>query len=103
MSQPRRFVVKVGSRVLLTQDRKGIDPTRIDALCEEVAALARQGFEPVIVTSGAIACGWADARPEVFGPALSSWAKAMRHRAFWAALVPRPETLSWLATGAARA
>ena len=57
----------------------------------------------LVLVSGAIACGWADARPEVFGPALSSWAKAMRHRAFWAALVPRPETLSWLATGAASA
>jgi len=54
----------------------------------------------LVLAAGAIACGWADPRPEVFGPALSSWAKSVRHRAFWAALVPRPETLTWLATGA---
>lgn len=66
----------------------------------------RTGDEPlpevgqvIVLAAGAIACGWADPRPEVFGPAMSSWAKAMRHRAFWAALVPRPETLTWLATG----
>jgi glutamate 5-kinase len=52
----RRFVVKVGSRVLLSKDG-GINPDRIDDLCAEVAALAEAGFEPVVVTSGAIACG----------------------------------------------
>jgi glutamate 5-kinase len=56
MRPGKRFVVKVGSRVLL-DERGGIDPDRIDELCGEVAALATQGFEPVIVTSGAIACG----------------------------------------------
>jgi len=66
----------------------------------------RVGDEPlpdfgqaIVLLSGAVACAWADPRPEVFGPALSSWAKAMRHRAFWASLIPRPETLAWLVTG----
>lgn len=66
----------------------------------------RVGDEPlpdfgqaVVMLSGVVACGWADPRPEVFGPALSSWAKSVRHRAFWAALIPRPETLRWLVTG----
>jgi glutamate 5-kinase len=52
----RRFVVKVGSRVLLSRDG-GVDPGRVDVLCAEVAELAAAGFEPVVVTSGAIACG----------------------------------------------
>lgn len=66
----------------------------------------RVGDEPlpdfgqaVVLLAGAVAAGWADPRPEVFGPAVSSWAKSMRHRAFWAALIPRPETLVWLITG----
>ncbi len=66
----------------------------------------RVGDEPlpdfgqaIVLLAGAVACAWADARPEVYGPAISSWAKAMRHRAFWAALIPRPETLAWLVTG----
>lgn len=63
----RRFVVKVGSRVLLTKDG-GIDADRVDDLCAEVVELAEAGFEPVVVTSGAIACGIArlklDGRPK---------------------------------------
>jgi glutamate 5-kinase len=59
MSRGRRFVVKIGSRVLLNgaSPSRGIDARRIDALCGEVAELALAGYEPVIVTSGAIACG----------------------------------------------
>jgi Fe-S-cluster containining protein len=66
----------------------------------------RVGDEPlpdfgqaIVLLSGAVTCGWADPSPEVYGQALSSWSKAMRHRAFWAALIPRPETLRWLVTG----
>jgi hypothetical protein len=88
--------------------RLGVDE---DAFALEVLKrhlFMRLGDEPlpefgqaVVVLSGAVACGWADPRPEVFGQALSSWAKAVRHRAFWAALIPRPETLRWLITGQA--
>jgi len=89
---------------------RGVLDPESDAFAIELVArhlFLRVGDEPlpevgqvIVLLCGAIACAWADARPEVFGPALSSWAKAMRHRAFWAALVPRPETLAWLATGA---
>src|SRR4051812_11687263 len=56
MNRARRFVVKVGSRVLLGKDG-GVDAGRIEELCAGVAELAAAGFEPVVVTSGAIACG----------------------------------------------
>ncbi len=56
MPQARRFVVKIGSRVLLGPDG-AVSEERIDVLCGEIAELAGGGFEPVIVTSGAIACG----------------------------------------------
>jgi glutamate 5-kinase len=56
MRNARRFVVKVGSRVLLAPDG-GVDIDRIEELCAEVAELAAAGYEPLIVTSGAIACG----------------------------------------------
>lgn len=52
----RRVVVKVGSSSLTTADG-GIDPTRVTALVDALAAVRRRGAEVVLVSSGAIAAG----------------------------------------------
>jgi len=63
----RRIVVKVGSS-LVTNDGRGVDAAAIDNWCRQLAALAQQGREVVMVSSGAIAegmkrLGWT-ARPK---------------------------------------
>jgi glutamate 5-kinase len=63
----RRIVVKVGSS-LVTNEGRGIDADAIDNWARQLAALARQGRELVMVSSGAIAegmkrLGWS-ARPK---------------------------------------
>jgi glutamate 5-kinase len=63
----RRVVVKVGSS-LVTNEGRGIDADAIDNWARQLAALARQGRELVMVSSGAIAegmkrLGWS-ARPK---------------------------------------
>ena len=63
----RRVVVKVGSS-LVTNEGRGIDAEAIGNWARQLAALARQGRELVMVSSGAIAegmkrLGWA-ARPK---------------------------------------
>ncbi len=52
----RRIVVKVGSS-LVTNEGRGIDAQAIDNWCRQLAALAQQGREVVMVSSGAIAEG----------------------------------------------
>ncbi|MBR6128963.1 MAG: glutamate 5-kinase [Bacteroidaceae bacterium] len=52
----RRIVVKVGSNVLTT-DRWKLDITRMSALVDQIAWLREQGYQVVLVTSGAVACG----------------------------------------------
>jgi glutamate 5-kinase len=52
----RRIVVKVGSS-LVTNEGRGIDADAIDNWCRQLAALASQGREVVMVSSGAIAEG----------------------------------------------
>ncbi|MET8148358.1 glutamate 5-kinase [Actinoplanes sp. NPDC049668] len=54
----RRVVVKVGSSSLTTATG-GIDEQRMDALVDVLGALATQGREVVLVSSGAIAAGLA--------------------------------------------
>ncbi|HEX6708217.1 MAG TPA: glutamate 5-kinase [Albitalea sp.] len=63
----RRIVVKVGSS-LVTNDGRGVDAQAVGTWCRQMAALAAQGCEVVMVSSGAIAegmkrLGWA-ARPK---------------------------------------
>ncbi len=63
----RRIVVKVGS-TLVTNEGRGIDPEAIGNWCRQLAALAAEGRELVMVSSGAIAegmkrLGWT-ARPK---------------------------------------
>ena len=59
----RRIVVKVGSS-LVTNEGRGLDAAAIGDWCRQLAALAREGRELVMVSSGAIAegmkrLGWA--------------------------------------------
>jgi glutamate 5-kinase len=60
MSSPlrdaRRVVVKVGSS-LVTDDGRGLDASAIGDWCRQLAALAAQGREVVMVSSGAVAEG----------------------------------------------
>ena len=59
----RRIVIKVGS-TLVTDEGRGVDAKAIGTWCRQMAELARQGREVVMVSSGAIAegmkrLGWA--------------------------------------------
>ncbi len=59
----RRIVVKVGSS-LVTNDGKGLDAEAVGTWCTQLAKLAREGREVIMVSSGAIAegmkrLGWA--------------------------------------------
>ena len=54
----QRFVVKVGSSVL-TDDHGHLLPKRIEQLAEQVAACLAEHRQPLLVSSGAIACGMA--------------------------------------------
>jgi glutamate 5-kinase len=67
----RRVVVKVGSSSLTTA-AGGIDPVRVRALVDELAALRGRGTEVVLVSSGAIAAGLAPLglrrRPRALAP-----------------------------------
>ncbi|MEY2892885.1 MAG: gamma-glutamyl kinase [Pseudomonadota bacterium] len=65
----RRIVVKVGSS-LVTNEGRGVDAEAIGNWCRQMAALAAQGREVVMVSSGAIAegmkrLGWATRPKEV--------------------------------------
>ncbi len=54
----RRFVVKIGSSVL-TDVRGRLLADRLDRLVDQIAACAAEHRQPVVVSSGAIACGMA--------------------------------------------
>jgi len=56
LREARRIVVKVGSS-LVTNEGRGLDADAIGAWCRQLAVLAGQGREVVMVSSGAIAEG----------------------------------------------
>jgi len=65
----RRIVVKVGSS-LVTNEGRGLDEAAIGQWCRQMAALAQEGKEVIMVSSGAIAegmkrLGWATRPQEV--------------------------------------
>lgn len=69
MRDARRIVVKVGSS-LVTNEGRGVDPEAVGNWCAQMAVLASQGREVVMVSSGAIAegmkrLGWAVRPKEV--------------------------------------
>lgn len=56
LPESRRVVVKIGSRVIVQSSGRP-DVRRLRALVSEFAALHREGYEVVVVSSGAIAAG----------------------------------------------
>ena len=52
----RRIVIKVGSNVLTRQNGK-LDVTRMSAIVDQIAWLCSHGYEVILVSSGAVACG----------------------------------------------
>ena len=52
----RRIVVKIGSNVLTRPDGK-LDVTRMSALVDQIAWLRQEGYEVILVSSGAMASG----------------------------------------------
>lgn len=54
----QRVVVKIGSSVL-TDERGRLLPARVERLAEQVAICSAEHRQPLIVSSGAIACGMA--------------------------------------------
>ncbi len=56
-----RIVIKVGSNVLTREDGK-LDVTRISALVDQIAWLRREGYEIILVSSGAMASGRGELR-----------------------------------------
>jgi len=51
-----RIVIKIGSNVLTRRDGK-LDVTRMSALVDQIAWLRQEGYEVILVSSGAVACG----------------------------------------------
>ena len=58
LSNKRRIVIKVGSAVLASSE-SGLDQARIERLASEISALLDKGREVILVSSGAIAAGFA--------------------------------------------
>lgn len=69
-------------------------------LLHAMPSVATAGLLAVL---GAVAAGWANPDPKVFGPAVVAWGRALRAPAFWMALVSSPEQLRSLALGECRA
>ncbi|APG27794.1 glutamate 5-kinase [Syntrophotalea acetylenivorans] len=58
LAQVKRVVIKVGSGVLVGQD--GVDPAIIEALVKDLCKVVEQGYEVLLVSSGAVATGKGD-------------------------------------------
>jgi len=57
VAAPRRIVVKIGSR-LLAPKGDGLDARALEGFAAAVAAAREGGAQVIVVSSGAIACGW---------------------------------------------
>jgi len=64
LTRIRRLVVKVGSG-LITAREAGLDPGRIGALADELAAVRHHGTEVALVSSGAVVAGMARLKLQV--------------------------------------
>ncbi|MBI5182987.1 MAG: glutamate 5-kinase [Nitrospinae bacterium] len=53
----RRIVIKIGSAVLTSPLREGLDTSIIEEIVQQILDLKRSGLEIIIVSSGAIAAG----------------------------------------------
>lgn len=63
MYQYKRIAVKIGSNVLTRRDGT-LDVTRMSALVDQVAELHKQGVDIVLISSGAVASGRSEIRPD---------------------------------------
>ena len=54
----RRWVIKIGSS-LVTNDGQGLNLAAIDRWCADITQLHQQGYEIILVSSGAVAEGMA--------------------------------------------
>jgi len=57
LKKVRRVVIKIGSGVLTTPDRSGLDDNIIEGIARQVSILHKSGYEIILVSSGAIAAG----------------------------------------------
>ena len=57
LKKVRRVVIKIGSGVLTTPDRSGLDDNIIEGIARQVSNLHKSGYEIILVSSGAIAAG----------------------------------------------
>jgi len=57
LATAKRLVVKIGSALLVDQESGDIRRKWLEAVCDDVAALRKNGTEVVLVSSGAIAVG----------------------------------------------
>ncbi|MBN2807137.1 MAG: glutamate 5-kinase [Prolixibacteraceae bacterium] len=64
MKAYKRIVIKIGTNVL-AGDRGELDEARIGHLVNEVATLMQQGTEVILITSGAVAAGRSQLKPDV--------------------------------------
>jgi glutamate 5-kinase len=55
LAHVRRVVIKIGSGVL--SDAQGIEPAQIAVIADQIAQLRQEGYEVIIVSSGAVAAG----------------------------------------------
>lgn len=63
MYQYKRIAVKIGSNVLTRKDGT-LDVTRMSALVDQVAELHKKGVEIVLISSGAVASGRSEIKPD---------------------------------------
>lgn len=55
----QRYVIKIGSSSL-TSDEGGLNRSKIEFFAGELASLHQEGFQPLLVTSGAVAAGFTE-------------------------------------------
>lgn len=55
-SEMKRLVVKIGSNIL-ADEKEGLNTKRISSIASDIAELKKEGYDVVIVSSGAIAAG----------------------------------------------
>lgn len=63
MYQYKRIAVKIGSNVLTRKDGT-LDVTRMSALVDQISVLHKQGVEIVLISSGAVASGRSEIKPD---------------------------------------
>lgn len=56
IAKTRRWVVKIGS-ALLTNEGRGLDLLAMETWVKQIAAIRQQGYDVVVVSSGAVAAG----------------------------------------------